>query len=163
MAPRMQKTHWLLLAMVAAAGVAFAANGETRQPAAHDETPERSAPHAPAGDRLPAAQAFGADQKLPPGHPPIDGAAPPGVPQEANDSKVLEGTIAEVVAVERYSYVRLTTAEGEAWAAVPGAQIAVGRRIRVVNALAMRDFKSPSLGRTFALVYFGTLGEVSAR
>lgn len=133
----MRKTHLLALALVAAGAVAaFGASEETHAAA----SPAVKTPSEPAG-------------ALPPGHPAIG-----ETPEEAR----VEGTIAEVVDVERYSYVRLSGPGGDTWAAVPRRALAVGRRVRVKDALAMHDFKSPSLGRSFPLVYFGTLEDAAA-
>jgi hypothetical protein len=71
---------------------------------------------------------------------------------------VHEGVVAERIHVPNYTYLRLTLADGrEAWAAVPRAEIEVGAHARVVESLVMRKFMSPSLGRTFETIVFGTL------
>ena len=60
--------------------------------------------------------------------------------------------------VQSYTYLRITLGSGaEAWAAVSRADVAVGAPVRVREEVAMRDFASPSLGRTFAAVSFGAL------
>ncbi|MDP2270647.1 MAG: hypothetical protein Q8N23_13495 [Archangium sp.] len=68
---------------------------------------------------------------------------------------VLTGTIAEVIQVSQYTYLRLESGE---WAAVPSAPaLAVGQPVSVSLQNEMTDFTSPSLGRTFAKIWFGAL------
>lgn len=70
----------------------------------------------------------------------------------------LQGVVSEVLSVERYTYLHVTRAAGEAfWAAVPTADVAVGDRVALADASRMDDFDSPSLNRRFETVYFGTL------
>jgi len=69
----------------------------------------------------------------------------------------LEGKVLEVVAATPYAYVRLGTAHGEAWAAIPAFDLKVGSQVRILVQLKMDKFESPSLHRTFDAVYFGTV------
>ena len=86
--------------------------------------------------------------------PPIDEDGP-----GSTDARpVHEGVIVERIQVPNYTYLRLGLADGrEAWAAIPKAEIEVGAKARVVESLVMRKFTSPSLGRTFETIVFGTL------
>lgn len=60
--------------------------------------------------------------------------------------------------MSRYTYVRVGARGTEGvWAAVPRTTLKAGARIRVKDAIEMRDFKSESLHRTFDSVYFGVL------
>jgi hypothetical protein len=70
----------------------------------------------------------------------------------------LEGEVLETLAVPKYTYLRLQTAAGEVWAAVPSAKVELHRRVRIRDATRMDDFKSSTLSRTFPVIYFGTLG-----
>jgi DNA-binding XRE family transcriptional regulator len=80
-------------------------------------------------------------------------AAPP--PPQAGEAQVLRGTVAEVIQVSQYTYVRLETGE---WAAVPSApSLAAGQSVGISLQNEMTDFTSPSLGRTFARIWFGAL------
>lgn len=67
---------------------------------------------------------------------------------------VLRGKIAEVIQVSQYTYLRLESGE---WAAVPSAQLAAGQSVGISLQNEMVDFTSPSLGRTFARIWFGAL------
>ena len=60
--------------------------------------------------------------------------------------------------VDSYTYLRLKTAQGETWAAVPTAKVKKGDKVTVENAMVMNNFESKSLKKTFDKVVFGTLG-----
>jgi hypothetical protein len=53
-----------------------------------------------------------------------------------------------------YTYALLDTGRGEVWVAGPPAQLVVGEQVQALGAMPMRDFHSPSLERTFEVVYF---------
>lgn len=80
-------------------------------------------------------------------------AAAPG---EAAAASVM-GKVLEKLDAPPYSYLKIKTADGEAWAAVPKAEIAVGADVTVTGAMPMAGFESKTLKRTFDVVYFGTL------
>jgi hypothetical protein len=67
------------------------------------------------------------------------------------------GTVAETLDAASYSYLRLTTLDGDQWAAVPRTHLAVGDHATIVSPMLMVDFHSPTLGRTFDRILFGTL------
>lgn len=73
----------------------------------------------------------------------------------------LEGEVLETLPVAKYTYLRLQTAAGEVWAAVPSTRVALHSRARIEGATRMDDFKSSTLNRTFPVIYFGTLGGAS--
>ncbi|MEO7036157.1 MAG: hypothetical protein ABI548_19615 [Polyangiaceae bacterium] len=73
----------------------------------------------------------------------------------------LSGQVLEAIPVSKYTYLRLRTASGEVWAAVPSAAIAIGTQVTLENATRMDDFKSSTLNKTFAIIYFGTLAPVA--
>ncbi len=74
----------------------------------------------------------------------------------------IAGTVREIIPVESYLYLRLDTTNGEIWAAVNQATLAVGATVTVYNVLPMQQFASPTLKRTFATIYFGSLQPVAA-
>ena len=86
---------------------------------------------------------------------------PAAAPVE-DTSAALSGAVQETLAVSKYTYLRLSTATGEVWAAVPAATVAVGSQVAIANATRMADFKSSTLNRTFKEIYFGTLSTPSA-
>ncbi|MBK8259629.1 MAG: nucleotide-binding protein [Polyangiaceae bacterium] len=81
-------------------------------------------------------------------------------PAEVDDpSAAIGGEVLEVIQVPNYSYLRVGAKGSEgSWVAVPTAEVAVGAQVNVVGAMKMVDFKSTALGRTFPVIYFGSLG-----
>lgn len=94
-------------------------------------------------------------KKQEPAPQPQQPMAAPGAPAAA---AALTGKVAEKLDAPPYSYLKLTTAQGEAWAAVPQADVAVGTEVTVAGAMPMQGFESKTLKRKFDVVYFGTLG-----
>jgi hypothetical protein len=76
----------------------------------------------------------------------------------AADHSRIAGTVLETFDVPSYTYVRLETSAGEAWAAVPQASLEIGTEVEIMNPQVMSNFESKSLGRTFETIYFGALG-----
>lgn len=67
------------------------------------------------------------------------------------------GTLLEARDASNYTYLRIETAGGEVWAAVPQARLEVGSQVAIANPQAMSNFESKTLGRSFDKIYFGTL------
>lgn len=84
-------------------------------------------------------------------------AQAPGAAQAEPAKNALQGKVLERLDVPTYSYLKLQTASGEVWAAVPSTQRAVGADAVIENAFPMKDFESKDLKRKFDVVYFGTL------
>jgi len=103
-----------------------------------------------------AALAVAGCKKKEPAPPPVaavaDAAAAPGAV-----GTLLKGKVVERLDAPPYSYLKLKTAEGESWAAVPKTEVANGQEVTVTGAMPMADFESKTLKRKFATVYFGTL------
>lgn len=76
--------------------------------------------------------------------------------QPAKQSRIA-GVVLETLDASTYTYMRLETPDGEAWAAVPQATVEIGAEAVVVNPQEMSDFESRTLGRKFDRIYFGTL------
>ena len=70
---------------------------------------------------------------------------------------LLRGVVQEQIAVPPYVYLRLETRRGETWAAVAEAPVQVGDSVTVFNAMAMEQFTSTTLQRTFERIWFGAL------
>jgi len=87
---------------------------------------------------------------------PTPAAAPDPSPVRAAVAPVT-GTIAETMEAASYTYVRLTTPQGEQWAAIPQAKVAVGDTVTIENPMVIDGFKSPTLKRSFEHILFGTL------
>ncbi len=87
-------------------------------------------------------------------------AAPPVAGMEAAPQAAagaLPGKVLERLDAPPYSYLRLQTAQGEAWAAVPKTDAATGTEVTIQGAMPMQGFESKTLNRKFDVVYFGTL------
>ncbi len=80
-------------------------------------------------------------------------ATMPGAPQGSG----LSGKVLERIDAAPYCYLRLKTAQGEVWAAVPETKVEKGAEVTIANPMMMTNFESKTLNRTFAEVYFGTL------
>jgi hypothetical protein len=70
---------------------------------------------------------------------------------------LLRGVVREQIAVSPYVYLRLETRRGDTWAAVAEAPVQVGDSVTVFNAMAMEQFTSTTLQRTFDRIWFGAL------
>lgn len=92
---------------------------------------------------------------------PQSNAAQPGSPAPqagaAPQAAALQGKVLERLDAPPYSYLKLQTAQGETWAAVPKTEIEKGKDVSVAGAMPMKDFESKTLNRKFDVVYFGTL------
>ncbi|MEI9947499.1 MAG: hypothetical protein WDO74_00565 [Pseudomonadota bacterium] len=88
---------------------------------------------------------------------------PASAPSADEESSALSGSVLETHAASQYTYLRLATANGEIWAAVPSASIAIGAKVTVENATRMTAFKSTTLKRTFDVIYFGTLADAATQ
>ena len=102
-----------------------------------------------------------ASSQLPKGHPPVAGA---GQAQQPTAGKSIKGTIKQVIGAGKYVYLELDTSGGVVWAAVPKANVDKGQEVTVQQAALMQNFKSKTLKREFAEVWFGLLapGSVAA-
>ncbi len=85
-------------------------------------------------------------------------AAPPAPP-----SPGLKGEVLETRDVDSYTYLRLKTAQGEVWAAVPTTGTKKGAQVTIGNSMVMRDFESKALHKTFDQIVFGQIVEPGAK
>jgi hypothetical protein len=102
----------------------------------------------------PAAETAGGEKAASAPHlqPDMSQAAPAA-------GNVVKGSVAERVDASSYSYLRLKTASGEVWAAVPQTALAVGTEVAIVNSVQMEGFESATLHRKFDKIIFGTIGQ----
>ena len=85
---------------------------------------------------------------------PTTGAPMPGEPAQTQG---LTGKVLERIDAAPYSYLRLQTARGEVWAAVPEAKLEKGAEVTIASPMLMNNFESKTLNRTFAEIFFGNL------
>lgn len=84
------------------------------------------------------------------------------LPAELPAGAALTGPVLERLTAAPYMYLRVKAEQGEVWAAVPEAELAVGTVVTVANPMLMSNFESTALQRTFEAVYFGTLSSGEA-
>ena len=82
----------------------------------------------------------------------------PGAPAQAPG---LSGKVLERIEASPSCYLRLQTARGEVWAAVPEAKVEKGTDVTVVNPMLMTNFESKTLKRTFSEIFFGSLADAA--
>ena len=75
----------------------------------------------------------------------------------------LKGEVLETKSVDSYTYLRLKTASGETWAAVPTTSVKKGAQVTVSNTMVMENFESKTLKRKFDKIVFGTLADPNAK
>jgi len=72
------------------------------------------------------------------------------------------GTVKQTMDGGGYTYVQLTTAQGDVWLAGPQAAIKKGQKLSTGDGMLMNGFQSKALGRTFDKIYFvNSLGATS--
>jgi hypothetical protein len=81
----------------------------------------------------------------------------PAKPPAATAPLEVTGTVLETLDSGGYTYLKLKTASGEAWAAVNKADVKKGATVTVANPMLMENFESKTLKRKFDRIYFGSL------
>lgn len=95
--------------------------------------------------------------------PPTPRAQPQAQAQvDTAPANVLTGKVQESIDASSYTYLRLATASGEVWAAVPTTKAAVGSEVTVQGPMWMENFQSKTLNRTWPRIAFGTLATAEA-
>jgi len=64
------------------------------------------------------------------------------------------GTVVETMNAAGYTYVQVDTGTEKIWAAAPEFKVAVGDAVVVPEGMAMPNYESKTLGRTFDMIYF---------
>jgi len=120
-----------LIAIVALAGILLAVAGCNKSEEAAQQA-------APASETAAAAEHPASAE-----HP---AAAPAG--------DMWTGTVAETMNASNYTYILLDRGGDKVWVAGPQLQVAVGDKVSMAPGMAMHDFESKALNRTFDTVYF---------
>ncbi len=81
-------------------------------------------------------------------------ATPAGAPAQASNPNVWKGEVLETMNSGGYSYIYLDTGSEKIWAAGPETQVSVGQTITMDKGMAMPQFHSKTLDRTFDVIYF---------
>lgn len=124
--------------------------------------PPGHAPLGAAGDTIkvvPTEVPFGGSETAPPSHsqygiPTGDSASSPA--PAAIDPMTLpnEGTVVTTLNAGGYTYIEVTSKNGNIWLAVPQTRVNEGDKIRFEDGAQMVNFPSRSLGRTFPTISF---------
>ena len=77
-------------------------------------------------------------------------------------ASTLTGEVLEAKSVEGYTYLRLKTANGEMWAAVPTVAVKPGERVTLADPMVMENFESKSLKRRFDRIVFASVASNEA-
>jgi hypothetical protein len=126
-------------------------------PAPNPDVPRDPNPNAPLPEGHPAVNETGTGPltTLPDGRP-LNSlpAPPPGV----DIGPAVRGSVAETVDTKEYTYVRVKTAQGEEWTAIPRTPtLAVGDEVVIGQSVVMEKFYSKSLNKTFDRLVMGVL------
>ena len=81
----------------------------------------------------------------------------------AQQAGTVKGEVLETRSVESYTYLRLKTASGEIWAAVPTATVKKGAQVTIANPMTMENFESKTLNKKFDKIVFGQLVDPNAK
>ena len=76
---------------------------------------------------------------------------------------IVKGEVLETRDVASYTYLRLKTAEGEIWAAVPTSAVKKGALVTIGSATTMQNFESKTLNKKFDKIVFGQLVDPNAK
>ena len=88
------------------------------------------------------------------GHPHAAAAHAPSADASGDTVAGITGKVVETMNAGSYTYIQVDDGSKKIWAAAPQFAVAVGDRVVVPVGMAMRDFYSKTLGRTFDLVSF---------
>lgn len=90
-------------------------------------------------------------QALPAGHPSVAGSHGGSTPDR---KPAVTGEIVETMDTGNYTYIKVQGADQTIWAATERYPAKVGDRVTVPGEMVMKNFQSPTLGRTFDEIYF---------
>src|SRR5258706_10472253 len=105
----------------------------------------------PATAVAPSTQAASVPQSAAPVQSPHGTAVPQAFPEKVS------GTVAETLDSSGFTYVRLTTDQGDKWVVVSQIPLKKGAKITVTTKMVADKFESKSLKKTFDKLIFGEL------
>ena len=73
---------------------------------------------------------------------------------QANPGGSLSGKVLETMDGGGYTYVLIENSGGKTWVACPGVKVKVGQNVKFQPGMAMQNFKSKTLDKTFPIIYF---------
>lgn len=81
----------------------------------------------------------------------------------AVQASVVKGEVLETRDVDGYTYLRLKTAQGETWAAVPTTTAKKGAQVTIGDSMVMDNFESKTLKKVFDKIVFGQIVDTGAK
>jgi len=72
------------------------------------------------------------------------------------DGKPIKGKVLETMDAAGYTYIQVDAPEGKIWVAIPQSKIEVGQEVLANPGMAMKDFESKSLKKTFDVIIFSS-------
>ncbi len=69
----------------------------------------------------------------------------------------INGRVVETMDAAGYTYMKLKTATGDVWAAVPQTKVAVGTNVTLAGNMTLDNFESKTLERKFEHIIFGNI------
>ena len=81
----------------------------------------------------------------------------------AVQASTVKGEVLETRDVDGYTYLRLKTAQGETWAAVPTTAVKKGAQVTIGNSMMMENFESKTLKKVFDKIVFGQIVDAGAK
>ncbi len=81
----------------------------------------------------------------------------PAASQAVNmDGKPIKGKVLETMNAAGYTYIKVAADQGEVWVAIPESKVEVGEVVMANPGMAMSDFESKTLKRTFDVIIFSS-------
>ena len=68
----------------------------------------------------------------------------------------IKGKVLETMDSGGYTYLQIDAAQGKIWVAVPQSKVEVGQEVQASPGMAMNDFQSKTLNRTFEVIIFSS-------
>ncbi len=78
----------------------------------------------------------------------------PAAPAAPAPAESISGKVVETMNAATYTYVLVDTGKKKVWAAAPEFAVKVGDAVAVAESMAMTNYRSKTLNRTFDVVYF---------
>lgn len=138
-----------IILLLAASLALFACKQNPEPAAATTAAPVATVAPAATGS-MPAPPLTSTNVALPPNHPAMGSSG-------ANIGAKVTGTVAETFDAAGYTYLRISTAAGDEWAAIRQTPVKKGQTVTMDVQMTAQKFESKTLKRTFDRILFGSL------
>ena len=82
--------------------------------------------------------------------------APAATEAVSLDGKPIKGKVLETMDAAGYTYLQLDSDSGKVWVAIPQSKVEVGQEVMATPGMAMADFESKTLKKTFDVIIFSS-------